>query len=259
MRLALVVEYEGTKYHGFQYQANAPSIQEELEKAVARLTGERLRIKGAGRTDAGVHAKGQVVAFDTESTFPKATFVRALNFYLPNEIAVKAAYQPGSDFDPRRKAISRRYRYTIDCGSTPSPLIRRTAYHLGHALNVQRMRRAARMFVGRHDFARFSGPLSKPGATTVREVYEAKVRSHGDLIAFEVEGSSFLPHQVRRMAGALVEIGRGTLTMTDFKSMIVDGTAEQMAAPLPPQGLCLLKVNYANFPPGVVESDGTTS
>ena len=104
MRLALVVEYEGTGYSGFQYQTNAPSIQEELEKAIAQLTGEELRVTGAGRTDAGVHARGQVVSFETDADHPPETFVRALNHYLPEEIAVRPAYRTGDDFDPRRKA-----------------------------------------------------------------------------------------------------------------------------------------------------------
>ena len=256
MRLALVVEYEGTKYHGFQYQANAPSIQEELEKAIARLTGEASRITGAGRTDAGVHAKGQVVAFDTCANHTAETFVRALNFFLPNEIAVKAAHRTGSDFDPRRMALSRRYMYTIHYGSTPSPLIRRTSHRVGEALSVDRMRRATQVFVGTHDFASFAGPLSKSDASTHREVYEAKLRQDGDVLNFEVEANSFLPHQVRRMVGALVDIGRGRLTLAELRLMLDGGSNDVAAHTLPPQGLCLLKVTYADFPPKAGKLDG---
>jgi tRNA pseudouridine38-40 synthase len=255
MRLALIVEYEGTCYRGFQFQSNAPSVQEELERAIARFTGEASRVKGAGRTDAGVHAKGQVVAFDTNAAHSPQTFVRALNFYLPDDIAVKRAFQTHGDFDPRRMARSRRYRYTIDCGTTPSPLSRRTAYHVGEPLNVRRMRVTAQHLVGKHDFARFAGPLKVPNSGTVREIYEAKVRQHRDIINFEVEGSSFLPHQVRRMAGALVDVGRGSLTPTDFKSMIAGGPGDAVAHSLPPQGLCLMEVTYAEFPPKIGESD----
>ena len=256
MRLALVVEYEGTKYHGFQYQVNAPSIQGEIERAIARLTGETPRVKGAGRTDTGVHAKGQVVAFDTGRAYPPATFVRALNFYLPDEISVTAAHRTAADFNPRRMAVSRRYRYTIDCGSVASPLNRLTTYHAGESLSIRRMQGAARHFVGRHDFARFAGPLTRPEASTVREVYEAKVRRDRDLIVFEVEANSFLPRQVRRMAGALVGIGRGSLGIADFKAMIDGQHGNGLAPSLPPQGLCLLKVTYADFPPKVGESNG---
>jgi tRNA pseudouridine38-40 synthase len=255
MRLALVVEYEGTNYHGFQYQANAPSIQEELERAIASLTGEVMRVTAAGRTDAGVHARGQVVAFDTGSRYGTQTFVRALNHYLPDDIAVKAAYRTGADFDPRRMALSRRYRYTIFCGAERSPLMRRTAYYVSDSLNVRRMRKAAEGLVGRHDFARFASRLDRPGASTVRDIYEAAVRRNGDAINVEVEGSSFLPHQVRRMAAALVEIGRGRLTMADFRSMIDGRPGEGIDLSLPPQGLCLMKVTYPDFPPKAGESD----
>ena len=255
MRLALIVEYEGTHYHGFQYQDNALSIQEELEKAVLRFTGESLRVKGAGRTDAGVHARGQVVAFDTATSYPPQTYLRALNYYLPDDIAVKAAHRAPSDFDPRRMASSRRYSFTIECGPVPSPLMRRTAHHVASPLDVPRMRRAARHFVGRHDFARFAGPLSRRGASTVREVHEASVRRRGDIVTLEVEGNSFLPHQVRRMAGALVDVGLGRLAPAQLRSMVYGEQVDAVARSLPPRGLCLLRVNYEDFPPKVGEQD----
>ena len=249
MRMALIVEYEGSGYHGFQYQVNALSIQEELEKAIARLTNESPRVSGAGRTDAGVHARGQVVAFDTDADYGPETFIRALNHYLPDDIAAKAAFKVGSDFDPRRMALSRWYRYTFHCGATPSPLTRGRAYHVGDSLEVPRMRRAARHFVGVHDFARFCGPLDRAGASTVREIFEAKLSLGEDLLRFDVEGNAFLPHQVRRMAGALVAVGRGRLTPGDLKAMVDNGPGKAVAHTLPPHGLCLMRVTYADFPP----------
>ena len=255
MRLALIVEYEGTRYSGFQYQANAPSIQKELERSIARLTNERTRVSAAGRTDAGVHALGQVVSFETGAEYPPETFVTGLNHHLQDDIAVKAAYRTRADFDPRRMALSRSYRYTVDCGPTPSPLTRRTAYHFGAPLDVRRTRAAAKHFVGKHDFARFAGPLEKPDASTVREIYKAPVRQKGDIIDFEVEGSAFLPHQVRRMAGALVDVGRGALEPADVKSMLDGFSCGPVAHTLPPEGLCLLGVTYADFPPKVGETD----
>ena len=249
MRMALVVEYEGSRYHGFQYQANAPSIQEELEKAVGRFTNESPRVRGAGRTDAGVHARGQVVAFDTDADYRPETFVGALNHFLPDDIAARAAYEVSSDFDPRRMALSRRYRYTFYCGATPSPLNRSAAYHVGDKLDVPRMRRAARHLVGVHDFARFCGPLEKVGASTVREVFEASLSQREDLLRFDVEGNAFLPHQVRRMAGALAAVGRGRLTPDDVRVLVDKGPGQAVAHTLPPHGLCLMKVTYADFPP----------
>jgi len=191
MRLALIVEYDGADYHGFQYQRGAPTIQEELENAIAKLVGVRSRVQGAGRTDAGVHATGQVVAFDTEADHSPGTFVRALNYHLPDDIAVKAAYRVGPEFDPRRMALSRRYVYSIYAGATPSPLIRRTSWPGGDKLRVRKMQAAARHLVGVHDFARFAGPLGKPGGSTVREITETRVSRRGDLIVFEVRETHF--------------------------------------------------------------------
>ena len=256
MRLASIVEYEGTDYHGFQCQDNVPSIQEELERAITRLTGEKVRVRAAGRTDAGVHARGQVIAFDTASNYSPDTFVRALNHYLPDTVAIRSAYSVDEGFDPRRDALSRTYRYTILSGSTPSPLLRRTTYRVGVSLDVDAMDRAAGLLVGRHDFARFSGPLEGPKASTEREVFVASAGRDGAMIIFDVEANAFLPHQVRRMAGSLVDVGRGALTLADIKSMIDGGTCEAVAHALPPEGLCLLKVAYANFPPRNGEPNG---
>ena len=257
--MALIIEYEGTQYHGFQFQINASSIQEKLEEAINRFTGEKIRIKGAGRTDAGVHAKGQVVAFDTANVSLPETFVRAINHYLPDDIAVKAAYHADSDFDPRRMALSRRYRYTIECGPVPSPLLRRTTYRIGGRLNVRRMQRAAAWFVGRHDFAPFAASMDTLNTSTVREINDSRVRREGSTILFEIEGNAFLTHQVRRMAGSLVDVGRGRLRPAELKAMI-EGEGDAVAAhALPPHGLCLLNVTYADFPPEIGDSYGNTS
>ena len=249
MRLALIVEYDGAAYNGFQYQANAPSIQEELEKAIAALTGEMTRVKAAGRTDAGVHAVGQVVAFDTRSAHDTATTVRALNHHLPEDIAVRAAYRVEETFHPRRCAIGRVYRYTMLQRHVRSPLNRRRAFLLSGKLNLARMRVASRLFEGEHDFASFAAPLEDKDASTVRRIFSAAVRKRGDVIEFEVEGSSFLPHQVRRMAGALVDVGRGKIQLDELEAMIDRRPAVVPARALPPHGLCLVKVNYAGFPP----------
>jgi tRNA pseudouridine38-40 synthase len=284
MRLALVIEYDGTGYHGFQYQENAPSVQEELEAAIEQLTGARPRVKGAGRTDAGVHAAGQVAAFDTDSALPPERFVHGMNHFLPDDIAVKAAYRVAGDFDPRRQAQSRWYRYTVLNRATRSPLARRRALQVEEPLDADAMHQAAQAFVGVHDFSRFSGPLEKEEATTVRQIFAASVRRGGSALAgggftptssaplrgrrssppstgsgqalegeevvhFDVEGSAFLPHQVRRMAGALVDAGRGRLSAQDIVTMLEGRWEGPVAGTLPPQGLCLMEVRYADFPP----------
>ena len=249
MRLALTIEYEGTRYHGFQIQVDAPSIQAELEKAIERLTGERVRVKGAGRTDAGVHAVAQVVAFDTASSHSTDTFVSALNHHLPPDIAVREAYIVKPDFDPRREARSRTYRYSILNRRTPSPMTRRFTCHIRETLDVERMREAASLFLGAHDFRRFAAPPPANSTSSVRAVYNASVEQSGSVIAIGVVGNAFLQHQVRRMAGALVDVGRGKLSADDLQAMIDNEQTDKVAHSLPAQGLCLVRVEYADYPP----------
>ena len=256
MRLALVVEYEGTNYHGFQYQANAPSIQGEIERAIGRTTGETVRIKAAGRTDAGVHAKGQVIAFDTQSSLSAETFLGALNFHLPSDIAVVLACRVREGFDPRRDAVKRRYRYTILNRTAPSPLMRRTVCHIPGLLDAGAMSEAVGLLIGEHDFANFSGPLEDSAASTVRRIYEAWMSESGEVISFDVAGNSFLPRQVRRMAGALLKIGKHELSMKDLEQLIDGETRDGAMSSLPPHGLCLVEVTYTDFPPKDGELDG---
>ena len=255
MRLALTIEYEGTCYRGFQYQVDAPTIQGELERAIEKLTGERVRVKGAGRTDAGVHAEAQVVVFDTDSALSTDTFVSALNHYLPDDIAVRAAYIAAQDFDPRRHAQSRTYRYSILNSRMPSPLARRFTCHIRDTLDVDRMRSAATMFIGEHDFRRFAAPLPTGKTSSVRAIFNASIEQSGDVIAFRVGGNAFLQHQVRRMVGALVDLGRGRLSKDDLQAMIDNHETDKVAHSLPAHGLCLVKVEYANYPPSVADAE----
>ncbi|MDA0770471.1 MAG: tRNA pseudouridine(38-40) synthase TruA [SAR202 cluster bacterium Casp-Chloro-G4] len=243
------IEYEGTAYAGFQYQVNAPSIQEELEKAITALTGETIRIRGAGRTDAGVHAQGQVIAFDTESRFGPDEFVVAMNYHLPDDIAVRAAYIVDDEFDPRRNARARSYRYTVLRRSVPSPLLRRQTCLVPGALDLPLMESAVKMYEGEHDFKRFAGPLEHREASTVRFVYESSVSQSGDLLMIDVKGNAFLPHQVRRMVGALVDVGRGKISLNEFKLMIDGDETEAVAHSMPAHGLSLVSVKYDDYPP----------
>jgi len=271
MRLALTIEYEGTRYHGFQYQVDAPTIQGELERAIEKLTGKPVRVKGAGRTDAGVHAEAQVVAFDTDSAHSTETFVSALNHYLPADIAVRAAHIAAQDFDPRRHAKCRTYRYSILNSRTPSPLARRLTCLIRDTLDVERMQEAAGLFVGTHDFRKFAAPLPMGKTSSVRVIYRASIAAgrvvrqahderspnaqNGEMLVFDVAGNAFLQHQVRRMAGALVDIGRGRLSKYDLQAMIDNGVTDKIAHSLPAHGLCLVRVNYADYPPGVADAE----
>ena len=251
MRLALVVEYEGTKYHGFQYQQNVPTIQEGLEKAIGKFTGEEVRVKGAGRTDAGVHALGQVVTFDTDSNHPLERVTAALNFHLPKDIAVKSTYEVDTEFDPRRHALSRTYVYSVINTPARTPLMRRTSHHVQEPLDIKLMQRSAKLFVGLWDFSRFAATPAKLEVSTVREIFESMITRDRDMITFRIRGSSFLQHQVRRMAGILVETGKGNATSRDIKEMLKGQSSDSVAHSLPPGGLCLQSVQYANFPPRI--------
>ena len=239
--LALVVEYEGTRYHGSQYQVGVPTIQGEIERALAKVTGERIRIVSAGRTDAGVHARGQVISFKTFSILPPQTLARALNFYLRPDIAVKAVSKVESNFNARRDALSREYRYKILNSPVPSPLHWRYAYFVPVALDIDAMNQVCQYLVGSHDFASFTGPTSR---RTVREVYKAEVSREEELVFFDMVANSFLPKQVRCTVGSLIRVGLGKLTAEEFQK-IMQAKRPGLAAPVaPPHGLCLMKVNY---------------
>ena len=239
----MVVEYDGRNYYGFQWQANLPTIQAELERAIRRLTGESSRVIAASRTDTGVHAKGQVVSFRTKSALTPQTFVRALNYYLPRDIAVKGACKVNMDFNVRRDAVSREYDYYILNSSTRSPLFEGFAYFVPKKLNIKAMNKACKFFEGEHDFVSFATALGKL-RSTVRTVYEARVAKKGDLVAYHMTANSFLPHQVRNTVGLIIRVGLGKVGLEEFHQ-IMEAKRLGMAGPTAPAcGLCLTKVNY---------------
>jgi tRNA pseudouridine38-40 synthase len=207
-KFVLLIEYDGTRYYGFQWQVGLPTIQNELEEAIRRFGGRSSRVIAASRTDTGVHAKGQVVSFWAKSTIDTMSMVRALNYYLPEDIAVKAAYRAADDFNVRRDALSREYRYYISGGNTRSPFSRRYALFMHKMPDVQVMNEACQLIKGEHDFASFASSLDG-NKSTVRNVYEAGVERKGDFIVFRIIANSFLPHQVRSTVGLLVRLGLG--------------------------------------------------
>ena len=244
-KLVLMVEYAGTRYHGFQFQINAPTIQGELEVALRKLTGEDRRVMAASRTDAGVHAKGQVVSFRTRSGLPPQTFVRALNHYLPRDIAVKAAYRAGEGFNVRGDAVSREYRYYIASGPSRSPFTRGFAYFVPRELDVEKMKRACQVLVGEHDFASFVTSMGDEVKGTVRNVYRAGVERRGNMVIFDMVASSFLPHQIRNTVGALIQVGMAKMGVEEFWHMARAKTPGLARPTSPACGLCLMRVNYA--------------
>jgi tRNA pseudouridine38-40 synthase len=246
-RIALLLEYDGSRYGGSQIQKNAPTIQGSLEGAIKKLTGMAARVAFAGRTDAGVHARGQVASFLTERRFDDAVFVNGLNYWLPDDIAIRAARVMAHDFDIRRRARNRWYRYLVYCGRTRSPLWRKRSWHVKEPLDEAAMRTAAGGLVGRHDFAAFAGRMESPLATSVRTLRRLDMRRKGPLLVFDAEADAFLPHQVRRMVGSLVEVGLGRQTSQDVERLLREARVSTAGPAAPPQGLCLLRVSYPDL------------
>jgi tRNA pseudouridine38-40 synthase len=244
-RMVLVLEYEGTHYCGFQFQINGPTVQDEIEKALLKLTGEKIRVIAASRTDTGVHAKGQVVSFKTGAGLDTKTFINGLNYYLPQDIAVKASYQVNISFSVQRDAVSREYSYWIFNSSTRSPLISGRTYQVNTELNLEVMNQASQCLVGELDLASFVTGFSQSVIrSTLRRVYAAQVVKKADLVIFNIIAKSFLPHQVRNTVGTLLRVGLGKISIEDFK-VIVEAKKPGLAGPtVPAQGLYLVKVNY---------------
>lgn len=244
MRFALLVEYEGTAFHGSQYQAELRTVQGELEVALERIYGGHVRARMASRTDAGVHAAWQVAVFDADDRLDPATLRRALNFHAPEDISVRAVEVVRDSFEPRRKAVSREYVYSLNDGPVPSALRRRTELHVPQRLDVEQMRQAAACLVGSHDFVSFAGPATEAGAVTVRRVLESEVTRDGDSVRFRVVGNAFLHQQVRRMTSALAQVGRGKLSLADVRELVENPRRGAVRKALEPKGLCLTRIDY---------------
>ncbi|MBM4406405.1 MAG: tRNA pseudouridine(38-40) synthase TruA [Chloroflexi bacterium] len=248
-KIALVIEYEGTRYYGFQIQAQPQTVQEELEKAVARLTGRRVPVRCASRTDAGVHAKAQVASFRTKANLPLETFVKGLNHYLPEDIKVTSAYAIPSTFDVRTAAIGREYEYHVLNRGAPSPLLRTRAFHVHRPLNLAAMRRGAKVLLALRDFAPFAGNALPKGASTRRRLTKLAITRKGDQVVFTIAGNSFLHQQVRRMIGALLDLGMGKVRLEQFERTAREGKRGSAGPTLPAHGLYLTNVIYRDFPP----------
>lgn len=243
----LVVEYDGTRYHGSQYQANAPSIQGEMESALRRLTGEDIRVSMASRTDAGAHAKGQVASLKAKASFPLRTWADAMNHYLPKDISVRSAHEVDASFDVRRHALCREYRYHILNRRAPSPLWRHFSESVSQHLDVEAMSAACTVLVGERDFAPFA-PATYTRSTH-RRAYRAQVVRRRDLVLFDMQATSFLPHQVRNTVGALVKVGLHKMSVDDFRQKASSGRAGTMGPTAPARGLCLMGIKYPDLPP----------
>ncbi|MGH7879637.1 MAG: tRNA pseudouridine(38-40) synthase TruA [Candidatus Binataceae bacterium] len=244
MRFRLTLEYDGANYAGWQLQAGQDSIQARLEAALAALFGAPIRIYGAGRTDAGVHATGQVAAFDAPRDFAAADLRRALNALLPPDIAIREAAATSEDFDPRRAAIARVYEYHVLNRVTRSAFDYRYAWLVGEPLELAAMNLAASTLIGEHDFAAFR-TLGSDEQTTTRRIDSSAWRAEaGARLIYRVEATAFLRHMVRTMVALMVEIGRGKLPPAAAESILRSHDRARAPGAAPAHGLFLVEVRY---------------
>jgi len=243
--LKITLAYEGTAYAGWQVQpgTHGPTVQGKVEEALASLTGERIRVSAAGRTDAGVHARGQVISFATRSRIPVERWPWALNSVLPEDIVAIEAAEVGPDFHARFSAKSKTYRYTIDNGLFPDVFQRKFAWHIRYPLDLKAMEKAALYLVGKHDFRSFAA-AGRPVKNFEREIKNVSWSKEGPFIHFDITADGFLYNMVRIIVGTLVEVGLGRRRPEDME-IILAGRSRSLAGPTaPPHGLCLMKVDY---------------
>jgi tRNA pseudouridine38-40 synthase len=240
----LVLEYDGTRYVGWQVQPNGPSVQAEVERALATLHKAPRRVTAAGRTDAGVHARGQVASFREDRPLPLKAYVQGMNALLPADVAVRAASLEPDGFDARRSARGKRYRYVIENLPTRAPLGRLQAWQLFHRLDVGAMRTGAVHLVGRHDFAAFQAS-DCASDHAVREVRRLELLGEaGGRLEVVIEATAFVKHMVRNIVGTLVEVGEGRRSPLSMPSLLEGRDRTAAGRTAPPQGLFLEEVFY---------------
>jgi tRNA pseudouridine38-40 synthase len=243
MRLKLLVAYEGGNFRGWQSQAGGGAVQDYIEAAFEKICGARVRIHGAGRTDAGVHALGQCAHVDLEMTKREMDWAAALNANLPGAIRVLRCARARGDFHARYSAAGKVYRYRIWNGPIFSPFELGWAWHLPMPLDIEAMRVAAKSFEGTHDFAAFAANRGKPEHDTVRAIYKLAVSKKGELVTLEYRGNGFLYKMVRLMTGALVKVGQGRAPVDSIREYL-EGKSGKCAFAAPAEGLYLVRVIY---------------
>jgi tRNA pseudouridine38-40 synthase len=241
--IKLVVEYDGTDYAGWQWQPDEPTLQGALERAISKTTGEEIRVTASGRTDAGVHAYGQVVNFQSESALSAKEWHGALNHFLPDDIRVLEAGDAEPGFSARHSAKGKEYEYVVLNRRMPSPLSRHRAWHVAVPLDTAAMRSAALHLIGEHDFTSFRAAGCSANQP-VRELLMLKIEQEGDRIVFTLGANAFLRHMVRNIVGTLVEVGRGRFTPDEVKAILDARDRTRSGPTAPPQGLYLVKVIY---------------
>ena len=241
--LRLLVEYDGTDFHGWQRQPGLRTVQSSLEEAIRSMTGEAVAVRGAGRTDAGVHAAGQVANFTLEARIPEAGLLRGLNSLLPRDLAILDVREVAPDFDARFSARGKVYRYRIWNHLVRSPLEARRTWHCRSVLDLAAMHQAARALCGEHDFRAFRAADCER-RTTVRVIRRLDLERQGALVTLDVEATAFLKNMVRILVGTLVDLGRGKVAPGAIAHMLASGDRAAGGVTAPPQGLTLLRVFY---------------
>jgi tRNA pseudouridine38-40 synthase len=246
----LTIAYDGTDFHGWQFQTNKSTVQGEIVAVLRRITQENVQLVGAGRTDAGVHALGQVGSFRTQSALSAIEFQRALNALLPPTIRIIAAEEKGPDFSARWSARGKVYRYRIYRGKVVPPMLWRYVLHYPFPLDEQAMANAAARFVGVHDFSSFAASTGSEDddreRNMEREIFSADLKrtDEGQELWFTVHGRSFLRYMVRKMVGTLLEVGRGKLTPDDIDKLYSLKDRSKSGPTVPPQGLFMVSVDH---------------
>lgn len=244
-RIKLTVSYDGTNYCGWQIQPNGITIEEVLNKAICKLTGEEIAVIGASRTDSGVHALGNVAVFDTESRIPAERFSYALNQRLPHDIVVVKSEEVPADWHPRYQDTLKTYEYHIINTKTPIPIKRLYNYFVSFDLDVEKMRKGAEYLLGEHDFAAFCC-IRTNVKSTVRTITDLQIIQDGEEITIRITGNGFLYNMVRIIAGVLVRVGRGFYEPEKVKELLEGAERTKEAVTAPPQGLCLMEIKYGN-------------
>ena len=241
--IKLTIEYDGKDFNGWQKQPGKDNIQGTIEKVIASIVGEEVELNASGRTDAGVHAWGQVANFKTNSNLPIEKFAIAINSRVKNSIVIKKAEEVPEEFHARYACKKKTYQYVIDNSTYGSAIYRNLTYHVSAPLDVINMQKAIQYFIGEHDFKAFkaSGTSSK---SSVRTIYDAKVLKENDNIVIFLTGNGFLYNMVRIIAGTLVEVGLNKRKPEDIKTIIESKKRENAGKTLPPQGLYLANVIY---------------
>lgn len=241
--LKLTLSYDGSNYNGFQRQRNALGVQEVLENALSILLGEDIKVAASGRTDTGVHAKGQVVSFSTISTVPTNNIPRAVRHLLPEDIVVWDAKDVGPDFNARYSAVEKTYQYRIIITKVPDPFVRNYVWEITGKLDVKKMQEAANFLLGTHDFSAFRNQGSKP-MVPIRTISAAKWSSKDNELNFTITGDGFLYRMVRNIVGALVKVGSGKLTTEKFQTIMLSKDRKRLGMAAPARGLYLHSVRY---------------